>query len=201
VDLAEQHTATILPDFTYLQHAQPTSLAHYLLAFVLPILRDFARLQACFQRVNQCSGGIGSVNGSRLPFKRERLAELLGFDGAITHTRDAMWQADMPVEIMADVVAAVINLDRLGEDLQMWATQEFDLVELADGYCRESVIMPQKKNPYSLAFVRGAAGVLIGQLTAMSNVGRTLSGQPDSRIFAALWQNLWVKRGEKGREA
>ena len=184
MDLAEHHIETVMPDFTYLQHAQPTTLAHYLLAFVFPILRDFERLQACFRRVNMCSGGIGSVNGSRLAVNRKRLAELLGFDGLILHTRDAMWQADMPIEIMADVVAAVINMDRLAEDLQIWVTQEFNLVELADGYCRESVIMPQKKNPYSLAFVRGAAGTLIGQLASMAVVGRTPSGQPDNRIFA-----------------
>ncbi len=183
VDLAEKHKSTIMPDFTYLQHAQPTTLAHYLLSFVFPILRDFERLQACFRRVNLCPGGIGSVNGSRLPISRQRLADLLGFAGVITHTRDAMWQADMPVEIMADVVASVINIDRLGEDLQVWVTQEFNLVELADSYCRASVIMPQKKNPYSLAFVRGAAGVLIGQMAAMANVGRTVTGQPDNRIF------------------
>jgi argininosuccinate lyase len=182
--LAEKHTATIMPDLTYLQHAQPTTLAHYLLSFVYPVLRDLDRLQAGFNRVNQCSGGIGSVNGSRLPFQRERLADLLGFEGAITHTRDAMWQADMPVEIMACVVALAINMDRLSEDLQIWATQEFNLVDLADEYCRDSVIMPQKKNPYSLAFIRGTAGVLIGRLTAMANIGKTVSGQPDSRIFA-----------------
>jgi argininosuccinate lyase len=184
VDLAEKHTSTIMPDFTYMQHAQPTTLAHYLLGFVFPILRDFERLQACFHRINMSPGGIGSVNGSRLPFKRQRLAELLGFEGVITHTRDAMWQADMPVEIMACVVASIISIERLGEDLQVWATQEFDLVSLADDYCRESVIMPQKKNPYSLAFVRGVAGVLIGQSTAMACVGKTISGQPDNRIFA-----------------
>ena len=184
VALADRHVDTIMPDYTYLQQAQPTSLAHYLLSFVFPIQRDFERFQACFHRVNQCSGGIGSVNGSRLPISRQRLAELLGFEEAILHTRDAMWQADLPVEIMACVVASAINMDRLAEDLQIWSTREFDLVQVADGYCRESVIMPQKKNPYSLAFVRGVAGVLIGQMTAMANVGKTFSGQPDSRIFA-----------------
>jgi argininosuccinate lyase len=78
----------------------------------------------------------------------------------------------------------LVNLDRLAEDLQVWATQEFHLVELADEYSRTSVIMPQKKNPYSLAYVRGLANVSIGGLAAMANVGRTPSGQPDSRIFA-----------------
>lgn len=184
VCLAEKHIDTILPDFTYLQHAQPTTLAHYLLSFVTPILRDFDRLRGCFARVNQCSGGIGSVNGSRLPFSRERLASLLGFSSPILHTRDAMWQSDMPVEILSCIMASVLSIDRLAEDLQIWATQEFDLVDIAAGYCRESVIMPQKKNPYSLSFIRGVTGVLSGQLVAMVNVGKTPSGQPDNRIFA-----------------
>jgi argininosuccinate lyase len=184
VDLSARHIATIMPDYTYLQQAQPTSLAHYLLSFVFPILRDFDRLEACFRRVNACPGGIGSVNGTGLPLDRRRLAGLLGFEGVVVHTRDAMWQADMPVEITAGVVASMINLDRLAEDLQVWATREFDLVDLADEYCRASVIMPQKKNPYSLAFVRGAAGMLIGRLASMAAVGKTVSGQPDNRIFA-----------------
>jgi len=184
ISAAEQHTATLMPDFTYMQQAQPTTFAHYLLSFAYPVLRDLERIKACFARANECPGGIGSINGSRLNFPRERIAELLGFDRPITHTRDAMWQADMPVEIMSCVVASILNIDRLGEDLQVWATEEFNLVKLADEYCRESVIMPQKKNPYSLAFVRGVAGTLTGQMVSMANIGRTMSGQPDNRIFA-----------------
>jgi len=181
---AEEHVDTLMPDYTYLQQAQPTTLAHYLLGFVYPMLRDSERLRACFERVNLCPGGIGSVNGSRLPLNRQRLAGLLGFDGVIHHTRDAMWQADAPIETTAAAVALLVNLDRLAEDLQVWATQEFNLVELADGYARASVIMPQKKNPYSLTYVRGLTSVTIGRLVAMANVGRTPSGQPDNRIFA-----------------
>jgi argininosuccinate lyase len=95
-----------------------------------------------------------------------------------------MWQTDLPIEITAAVVALLVNVDRLAEDLQIWSTQEFHLVELADGYARGSVIMPQKKNPYSLAYIRGLTSVTIGHLVAMANVGRTPSGQPDNRIFA-----------------
>lgn len=174
----------LMPDYTYLQLAQPTTLGHYWLGFVYPMLRDVERLCACFERINLSPGGIGSVNGSRLPLDRQRLAELLGFDGAIHHTRDAMWQADTPIETTAAVVALLVNLDRLAEDLQVWATREFNLIELADDYSRASVIMPQKKNPYSLTYVRGLANVTIGHLVAMANVGRTPSGQPDNRIFA-----------------
>jgi argininosuccinate lyase len=181
---AEEHLDTLMPDYTYLQQAQPTTLAHYLLGFVYPMQRDSERLRACFGRVNLCPGGIGSVNGSRLPLHRQRLADLLGFDGVIHHTRDAMWQADIPIETTAATVALLVNLARLAEDLQVWTTQEFNLVELADDYTRTSVIMPQKKNPSSLTYVRGLASVTIGRLVAMANVGRTPSGQPDNRIFA-----------------
>lgn len=184
VTRGKQHANTLMPDYTYLQQAQPTTLGHYLLGFAYPMLRDAERLRACFRRINLSPGGIGSVNGSRLPLNRRRLAKLLGFDGIVHHTRDAMWQADTPIETTATAVALLVNLDRLAEDLQVWGTQEFNLVELADGYGRTSVIMPQKKNPYSLAYIRGLTSVTIGHLVAMANVGRTLSGQPDSRIFA-----------------
>ncbi|MFQ5812663.1 MAG: argininosuccinate lyase [Anaerolineae bacterium] len=181
---AEAHVTSVMPDYTYLQPAQPTTLAHYLLGFAYPGLRDLGRLQAAFQRINQSPAGGGSTNGSRLPLDRERLAELLGFDGIVHHPRDAMWQADSPIEVTAAVVALLVNLDRLAEDLQIWCTREFAMVALADQHARTSLIMPQKKNPYALAFVRGVTGELIGRMVSMAAVGKTPSGQVDNRIFA-----------------
>jgi argininosuccinate lyase len=184
LDLAEKHRATLFPDYTYLQPAQPTTFGHYLLTFAYPLLRDLDRARAAFARTNVSPAGSGSVNGSRLPLDRARLAELLGFDAVIPHTRDAMWQADGPIEIAALLAAALVNLDRLAEDLQIFSTAEFGLVELADRHARTSVIMPQKKNPYSLAYVRGVCGEAIGTLAAMAAVGKTPSGQIDNRMFA-----------------
>jgi argininosuccinate lyase len=184
LDLAEAHRNTLFPDYTYLQPAQPTTFGHYLLTFVYPILRDLERTHAAFARTNLSPAGAGSVNGSRLPLDRARLAELLGFDGLIPHTRDAMWQADGSIEIAALVTSSLVTLDRLAEDLQIFSTAEFGLVELADRHTRTSVIMPQKKNPYSLAYLRGACGESIGTLAAMAAVGKTPSGQVDNRIFA-----------------
>lgn len=183
ISKAKKHINTIIPDYTYLHQAQPTTFAHYLLGFVYSMLRDFSRLRACFERINLSPGGLGSVNGSRLPLNRTQFAELLGFDGVALHTRDAMWQADMPIEVTASVVALLVNVDRLAEDFQIWTTQEFNLIELDDRYSRDSVIMPQKKNPYSLTYMRGLTNVTIGHLVGMANVGRTPSGQPDNRIF------------------
>lgn len=181
---ARRHVGTVAPDYTYLQPATPTSLAHYLLAFTYPLLRDLERLEAAYARTNRCPGGIGNINGSRLPIDRVKLAELLGFDGAIVNTRDAMWQVDQPIELMAQVTMLLLHLDRLAEDLQIWNTAEFGLVELADRHARISMIMPQKKNPYSLAFVRGMSGSVVGRLVSMTAVGKTPSAQMDNRIFA-----------------
>lgn len=183
VERASEYRSALMADYTYLQPAQPTTFGHYLLGFSYPLLRDLERLRALFNRTNQSPAGCGSVNGSRIPQNRERLASLLGFDGIAQHARDAMWQPDGPIETLSAIVSALVNLDRLAEDLQIFATAEFDLLELSDGHARASVIMPQKKNPYSLAYVRGATNELIGMQTGASTLGRTPSGQVDNRIF------------------
>jgi argininosuccinate lyase len=184
LEQAVAHQASLMADYTYLQPAQPTTFGHYLLTFVYPLLRDLERLSALYARTNLSPAGCGSVNGSRLPQDRQRLAELLGFDGLVPHARDAMWQPDSPIETVALVVAALVNLDRLAEDLQIFATAEFDLIELADGHVRTSVIMPQKKNPYALTYIRGITNELTGQLAATATFGRTPSGQVDNRVLA-----------------
>jgi argininosuccinate lyase len=184
LDRAAGNLHTLIPDYTYLQAAQPTTLAHYLLTFVQPMTRDLARLQTAFDHADHCPAGIGSTNGSRLPIVRERLAELLGFRKLVLHTRDAMWQPDGPIEILAALTALLTNVDRLAEDLQIWSTSEFGYVELADRHSRISVIMPQKKNPYALSYVRGVARDMIGRLVSTAAQQVTPSGQIDNRIFA-----------------
>jgi argininosuccinate lyase len=184
LDQAAAHQSSLMADYTYLQPAQPTTFGHYLLTFVYPLLRDLERVQALYSRTNLSPAGCGSVNGSRIPQDRLRLAELLGFAGLIAHARDAMWQPDGPIEMLSVLVAALVNLDRLTEDLQIFATAEFDLIELADGHARASVIMPQKKNPYALTYIRGVTNELSGALTAAAAYGRTPSGQVDNRVFA-----------------
>ncbi|PJF36546.1 MAG: argininosuccinate lyase [Candidatus Thermofonsia Clade 1 bacterium] len=182
--LAAGHRHTLMPDYTYLQKAHPTTLAHYLLTFAAPLLRDAERLRAAYGRLNQSPLGSGSVNGSRLPLNRERAAELLGFEGVAAHTRDAMWQADVAIEVAAELVILMTTLDRLAEDLYLFATEEFGYLRLADAHSRTSVIMPQKKNPYSLAYVRGAARASGAALYTIIATNQTPSGQPDNRIFA-----------------
>ncbi|HEX2178967.1 MAG TPA: lyase family protein, partial [Actinomycetota bacterium] len=99
-------------------------------------------------------------------------------------TRDAMWQTDGLVDVLAVVASLVGTQSKLAEDLEIWASQEFDFVDLAESYTRASVLMPQKRNPYALSIVRGAAGVLIGRLTGLLAVVKTPSARTDNLIFA-----------------
>lgn len=172
----------LMPDYTYLQVAQPTTFGHYLLTFAYPLIRDLQRIDALYTRYNCSPLGCGSTNGSRCVRGRQRMAELLGFDGLAVHARDAMWQADLPVETGALLTAALINLSRLAEDLQVFCSEEFGLIELDDRHCRASKILPQKKNPFALSHIRGVANETIGTLTSMAALARTPSGQPDSRL-------------------
>ncbi|MBY5161954.1 argininosuccinate lyase [Salsipaludibacter albus] len=181
LDVADEHRITVLPDTTYLQHAQPTSLAHWLLGHAHPVARDLDRLAASLALVNRSPAGSGSVNGSRFPLDRARMADLLGFDAPIVHTRDAMWAPDLALSTMSSVLAAMTPIDRLVEELQLWATSEYGFVSLADRHARTSVIMPQKKNPYSLAMIRGHAREVVGDLVAVATTNLTPSGQPDNR--------------------
>jgi argininosuccinate lyase len=172
-----------MPDYTYLQAAQPTTFGHYLSSFAFPLLRDLDRLRSLHGRVNLCPAGCGGANGSVVPRDRARLAELMGFDGVVAHARDAMWQADGPIEVLGVVVGALVNLDRLAEDLMIFSSAEFGFVETHDAFARASKVMPQKKNPFALSYVRGLANKAIGLQTTMAVSGRTPSGQMDNRLF------------------
>lgn len=182
--VCKSHKSTYMSDFTYLQHAQPTTLEHYLLTFVMPLTRDLERLKTALQFVNKSPAGSGSVNGSQLNIDREYLADLLGFDGLVEHTRDAMWAPDMVLDIMTPVISIMTTLDRLSEEFIIWGSKEFDYIDFSDQTSRTSVIMPQKKNPYGLAYIRGQARSLTGVFMSLINTNQTISGQPDNRIFA-----------------
>ena len=184
VEVAERHASSLMPDYTYLQAGQPTTFAHYLLGFAFALLRDLERSRALFERFDRCPAGCGSTNGSTLPLDRERLGALLGFSDLVEHARDAMWQADGPIEALAVVCAAIVNLDRLAEDLAIFATAEFGFITLADEHCRASKVMPQKKNPFALAYVRAVANRMIGVQAGVMAAGRTPSGQIDNRFVA-----------------
>jgi argininosuccinate lyase len=182
-DRAAEHVTTLMPDYTYLQQAQPTTFGHYLLSNAFPALRDADRLLAEFGQVNASPAGSGAANGSRILDDRERTARTLGFDRAVEHTRDAMWQVDPFLHVLAAAASLLVAQDKLAEDLEIFASAEFGFVALADAYSRPSIAMPQKRNPYALTVVRGSAGVLLGRLAGQFTVAKTPSARSDNLIY------------------
>jgi len=181
---ARDHARTLLADQTYLQHAQPSTFGHYLLSFAYPVLRAARRLVEALEWTDASPAGAGCVNGTRLRSDRGHVAALLGFRAVAEHTRDAMWQVDGLFDMVAAAAGLLVTQSKLAEDLEIWASQEFDYVSLADGFSRASVLMPQKRNPYALSIIRGAAGSLIGKLTGLLAVAKTPSARSDNLIFA-----------------
>jgi argininosuccinate lyase len=181
---AGEHRATIFPDQTYLQQAQPSTVGHYLLSFAYPAHRDGQRLVEAVDWLNRSPAGAGAVNGTRLQTERASIAVRLGFAEVIENTRDAMWQVDGLVQLLSAVASLALTQSSLAEDLEIWASSEFDFVDLAEEHSRSSVLMPQKRNPYALTMIRGTAGVLIGALTGLLAVQKSPSARSDNLIFA-----------------
>ncbi|HEX8968345.1 MAG TPA: lyase family protein, partial [Chloroflexota bacterium] len=145
--LAGQHVESVMPGYSHLRHAQPTTLAHYLLSFVFPIFRNVERGLQAYARTNQSPAGAGIFAGSTYPIDRQRLADLLGFDGVLPNTRDAVWSEDHTLDALLVANQTMTAIARLAQDLEIWSTQEFRMLELADRHSSSSSIMPQKKNP------------------------------------------------------
>jgi argininosuccinate lyase len=124
------------------------------------------------------------VNGSRFPIDRERLAELLGFSRPITHTRDAMWQADGFADATWHAAQAATTASRFADDVEIFGSDEFGLLRIGDELCRASALMPQKRNPYALVVIRGGARTLLGRATGVLATQLTPSGRTDNLLYA-----------------
>ena len=181
---AGEYRDTLFPDQTYLQQAQPSTVGHYLLSFAYPIIRDGRRLLDVIDWLNGSPAGAGCVNGTRLQRDRAAIATRLGFDSVIVNTRDAMWQVDGLIQLVSTLASLALTQSSLAEDLEIWASSEFDYVDLAEEYTRASVLMPQKRNPYALSMIRGTTGVLVGHVAGMLAVQKSPSARSDNLIFA-----------------
>ena len=182
---ARRHRDTLMADFTYLQPAQPTTLGYILAGHLQPVLRHIKRLEEAYAWVNRSPAGAGGTTGSSLSLNRERLGARLGFYGVIPHARDAMWQTDGLVDLLATLAAAAVEAGQVAADLEIWASPAYGFVGLDDRYCRVSALMPQKKNPYALAVIRHAGGSAAGALAGLLAVLRTGTARTDHFLSAA----------------
>ena len=175
VRAASQHLDVIIPGYTHLQRAQPVLLAHHLLAYVEMLERDHQRLTESLTRINVLPLGAGALAGTTLPIDRRYVAKLLGFARVADNSLDAVADRDVVMELLAALAIMGVHLSRFAEDLILWATEEFGILELDDAFATGSSLMPQKKNPDVLELIRGQAGLAVGGLVAILTV---LKGLP-----------------------
>ncbi|MFW5949681.1 MAG: argininosuccinate lyase [Halolamina sp.] len=173
LEVAAEGRETVMPGFTHLQPAQPTTLAHYLCSYAGALERDTARLFDAYERVNESPLGAAAFAGTPFDVDRERTAELLGFDGLVENAMDAVSARDFLLETVGALATLATTLSGLAEDLLLFANRGW--MEPADDYASTSSIMPQKKNPDALELVRATAGNAHG---ALSGTLTTLTGLP-----------------------
>ncbi len=174
VDKAEAHVDTIIPGMTHLQHAQPVSFAHHLLAYVEMFLRDHDRFEDCVRRLNLCPLGSAALAGTPHPVDRFLTSDALGFDGPCNNSIDAVSDRDFACEALFCASLAMMHLSRLAEEIVVWNSKPYSFVELPDAYCTGSSIMPQKKNPDVAELVRGKVGGVYGGLVALLTTMKAL---------------------------
>ncbi|HUU75473.1 MAG TPA: argininosuccinate lyase [Methanoregulaceae archaeon] len=166
LDLTGEHITSAMPGFTHFQHAQPTTLAHHLMAHEEAFGRDYQRLSEALVRVNRCPLGAAAFASTSYPINREYTADLLGFDGLAVNTMDAVSARDFALESLSVLSIMMSNASRLCEELIVWSSPFVGFVSLDDAFCSTSSIMPQKKNPDTAEIMRAKAASVMGSLTA-----------------------------------
>ena len=175
VDLASDHTETIMPGYTHLQKAQPVTFAHHLMAYFEMFKRDHMRLKDIYKRMNTCPLGSGALAGTTYDLDRAYTAELLGFDGPTLNSMDSVSDRDYLIELMSALSTIMMHLSRFSEEVIIWNSNEYQFVDIDDSYSTGSSIMPQKKNPDIAELVRGKTGRVYGALTSILT---TMKGIP-----------------------
>lgn len=167
LDWANDHVNTIMPGYTHTQPAQPTTVAHYLMAACEFLERDIERLRALFERVNRSPLGACAITTTGFPIDRAYTASLLGFEGLAFNSYGAIASVDYLTEAAGAVAVLMINLGRLVQDMLLWCSEEFGFLRLSDAYVQVSSIMPQKRNPVALEHTRILASKALGQAQAV----------------------------------
>ena len=174
IDKAKGNTKTVMPGYTHLQRAQPTTFDHYMMAYANMIRRDVTRLEDCLERMDECPLGAGALATSSYPINRQRTAELLGFKKPTENSMDSVSDRDFALEFLSACSILMMHLSRFSEEIILWCSWEFKFVEMDDAYSTGSSIMPQKKNPDVAELVRGKTGRVYGSLITLLTVMKGL---------------------------
>ncbi len=173
-NIANEHTTSLLTGYTHMQHAQPGTLAQHLCAWAWMLVRDYDRLSDSLKRVSLSPLGSGALAGSDLPLNREKVAELLGFDGVTQNSLDSVADRDFCIEFTSDFALIQMHLSRMCEEVVYWSTTEFAFIDLSEKWSTGSSIMPQKKNPDFAELIRGRTGKVYGDLVNLLTMMKAL---------------------------
>ncbi len=163
---ADEHKETVFTGYTHMQPAQPISVAFYFTAVAQGLERDYARMAAAYERLNQCTLGSGAFAGTSFPIDRHYAADLLGFNGPMYNNMDAVASRDYLLELLSSFVSCGATINRFVNDLYIWATDEFSYIEVDDSLAASSSIMPQKKNSVTLEHCKAKTSHLLGAYVA-----------------------------------
>ena len=175
VKKAQENVTTLMPGYTHLQHAQPISYAHYLLAYYQMFKRDAERFAFSEKHIDISPLGAAALAGTTFPIDREYSAKLLGFSQVYQNSLDAVSDRDFVVEFLSNASLLMMHLSRFCEEIVLWCSYEFNYISLSDAYSTGSSIMPQKKNPDMAELIRGKSGRVFGHLLGLLT---TLKGLP-----------------------
>ena len=170
IELSDRHRATVFAVHTHTQRAQPTTIAHYLLAVIEQLERDFGRLDAAYATTNRCPLGACAITGTGFPIDRDLTADLLGFAGPTGNTYGSIATVDYLLESASAAGVLLVGLGRFVQDLLQWSTAEFNYLHVGEGFVQCSSIMPQKRNPVALEHARAIASKALGQTQAIVSV-------------------------------
>lgn len=174
VKKAEANLDTVMPGYTHLQRAQPTTFAHYMMAYANMLKRDITRFEDCMERMDECPLGAGALATSTYPVDRFQTAQALGFHKPTDNSMDSVSDRDFAIEFLCACSILMMHLSRFSEEIILWCSWEFKYVELDDAYSTGSSIMPQKKNPDVAELVRGKTGRVYGALITLLTVMKGL---------------------------
>ena len=171
---AAEHASTVMPGFTHLQTAQPVTFGHHLLAYVEMLARDAGRLQNARARLNECPLGAAALAGTSFPIDRFATAEALGFNRPTANSLDSVSDRDFALEFLSALSICAMHLSRFSEEIIIWCSSPYKLIELSDAFTTGSSIMPQKRNPDAAELAKAKTGRIFGALMALLTVMKGL---------------------------
>ena len=190
VKLSEEHKETVTIGYTHLQHAQPITIAHNFMAYAQSLKRDYQRLDDTYKRVNQNPLGSAAMTTTSFPINRELTTKLLGFDNYLENSMDGVSARDFISETVFDLATLTTNLSKMCEEMVLWSTYEFGIIEIADEFSSTSSIMPQKKNPDVAEVARAKSAVINGELVTIMTILKAIP-YTYNRDLQEITPHLW----------